>query len=108
MAAFGNLNIGIVDFRVGVSGVVQSAFVVDLMMGVAGLRPFETGMMVVADVKVKVEETGTRLTVVVPVVGCMQSDSRRTYRTHQQQAWAGRRQDSGYGSPESSHYAAPR
>ncbi len=108
MAAVGNLNIGVIDARVGVGGAVRSAFVAGLVMDVSGLMPFEIWMVVVADVKMKVEETGAHLAVVVPVVGRMQCQSGGTYCPHQQQAGACRRQYSVYGVAKSSHFAAPR
>lgn len=108
MAAVGNLNIRVMDARVGVGGAVRSAFVAGLVMDVSGLMPFEIWMVVVADVKMKVEETGAHLAVVVPVVGRVQSESGGTHCTHQQQAGARRRQHSVYGLADFSHFATPR
>ncbi len=93
VVVFWNLMVGMTGASVGINWIDGCRVVVGVVLvGVTGVGMFEIGMVVVADVKMEVKETGAHLAVVVPAVGRMQSETSGTYCAHQQQAWARRRQ----------------
>ncbi len=64
-------------------------------------------VMVVADVKMEVEETGAHFAVAVPVFGSVQTDAGRTQCTREQQTGACGRQPADQDSAKSSHLSVP-
>jgi hypothetical protein len=75
---------------------------------VIGAGVLEVGMVMVSDVKVQVEETGTHLAVVMPVVRGVQAEAHHAHGARERQAGARRPQQTVHGSAESSHVVAPR
>ncbi len=65
-------------------------------------------VIVIADVEVEVEEAGAKLTVAVPVLGSVETETSGTDNCHHAQDRAGQPGASDYGSEETSHVGTPR
>ena len=87
---------------VGLVVVVSVRCLVPMIAGVLRII-----MMVVANVKMEVEETGAHFAVAVPVIGCVQTEAGRTQKTCKQQAWPRVCQPADQDSAKSSHLWAP-
>ncbi len=83
-----------------------------VVVSVRRLVPMIAGVLVVivivvADVKMEVKETGAHFAVAVPVFGCVQTEAGCTQCTREQQAWARLRQPAIQDSAKSSHLSVP-
>jgi hypothetical protein len=83
-----------------------------VVVSVARLVPMIAGvlvivMMVVANVKMEVEETGAHFAVAVPVFGRVQTEAGRAHCTREQQAGACGRQPADQDSAKALHLSVP-
>ncbi len=76
-----------------------------LVLMIAGV--LMVSVMVVADVKMEVEETGAHFAVAVPVFGRVQTKAGRAHCTREQQAGACGRQPADQDFAKSSHFSVP-
>ena len=65
-------------------------------------------VIVIADVEVKMEEAGAKLTVAVPVLGCVETETTGTDDGGHPQDRAGQPGTWDHGSAETSHVRTPR